>query len=116
MVNYQEPKVKLTNMQLNKINLQQKNKAGAIFRLNKKEVEDEELSHELFLTTRQITKMRNTLANNMSVDIKLSKAQIFKKVQSGGYLGSWLATLSTKALMNVVIPLGRDNLPRLINN
>ena len=52
----------------------------------------------------------------MSVDIKLSKAQIFKKVQSGGYLGSWLATLSTKALMNVVIPLGRDNLPRLINN
>ena len=60
--------------------------------------------------------MRNTLANNMSVDIKLSKAQIFKKVQSGGSLGSWLATLSTKALMNVVIPLGRDNLPRLINN
>ena len=52
----------------------------------------------------------------MSVDIKLSKAQIFKKVQSGGYFGSWLATLSTKALINVVIPLGRDNLPRLINN
>ena len=35
-----------------------------------------------------MTKMRNTLANNMSVDIKLSKAQIFKKVQSGGYFGS----------------------------
>ena len=45
-------------------------------RLNSKNAEDEELPHELFLTTRQITKIRNAFANNMSTDIKLSKAQI----------------------------------------
>ena len=36
--------------------------------------EDEELLHKLFLTIRQTTKITNAFANNMSVDIKLSKA------------------------------------------
>ena len=35
--------------------------------------------------------MRNAFANNMSTDIKLSKAQISKTIQSGGSFGSWLA-------------------------
>ena len=30
----------------------------------------------------------------MSTDIKLSKAQITKIVQSGGFLGSWLSKLA----------------------
>ena len=46
--------------------------------------------HELFLTT---TKVRNAFANNMSRDIKLSKAQISKIIQSGGSFGSWLGNL-----------------------
>ena len=50
-------------------------------RLNKKNFEVEELLHELFLTTRQTTKLRNAFANNMSIDIKLSKAQIPKTIQ-----------------------------------
>ena len=41
------------------------------------------LPHELFLTTRQITKLRNNIENNMSSDIKLSKAQIKKIILSG---------------------------------
>ena len=49
-----------------------------MLRINKKNYEDEELPHELFLTTRQTTKIRNALANNVSTDIKLSKAQISK--------------------------------------
>ena len=36
--------------------------------------------HELLLTTRQKTKLRNAFNNNMSTDIKLSKAQISKIV------------------------------------
>ena len=78
MVNYQETRVKLTNIQLNKLKSAAKNKKGTILRLNKKKFEDQELPHELFLTTRQTTKIRNTFANNMSVDIKLIKAQISK--------------------------------------
>ena len=47
-------------------NIQQKNKTGTILILNKKNFEDEELPHELFLTTKQETKMRNAFGNNMS--------------------------------------------------
>ena len=45
------------------------------------------LPPELFLTTRQTTKLRNAIENNVSTDIKLSKAQIFKIIKSGGFLG-----------------------------
>ena len=51
------------------------------------------LSHELFLTQRQITKLRNNIENNMSTDIKLRKAQISKIIQSGGFLGKLLGPL-----------------------
>ena len=74
------------------------------------------MPHELFLTTRQTNKIRSAFASNMSTDIKLSKAQIYKIIQSGGSFGSWLANLGKKALTNVAIPLARDNLPGLVNN
>ena len=50
-----------------------------------------DLPHELLLTTRQKTKLRNTFNNNMSTDLKLSKAQISKIIRSGGLLGSLLS-------------------------
>ena len=64
-------KVKLTNTQLNKLKSTAKNKTGIIVRLNMKNFEDEELPHELLLTTRQTTKIRTAFVNNMSTDIKL---------------------------------------------
>ena len=74
-------KVKLTNTQLNKLKSTAENKTGIIVRLNMKNFEDEELPHELLLTTRQTTKIRNAFVNNMSTDIKLSKVQISKIIQ-----------------------------------
>ena len=59
MANYQEATVKLTNTQLNKSKSAAKNNARTELRLNKKNFEDKELPHELFLTTRQTTKIRN---------------------------------------------------------
>ena len=56
--------------------------------INKKNFQDEELPHELFLTTRQITKIRNAFVNNMATDNKLSKAQISKIIISGESFGS----------------------------
>ena len=50
-----------------------------------------DLPHELLLTTRQKTKLRNVFNNNMSTDLKLSKAQISKIFQSGEFLGSLLS-------------------------
>ena len=52
----------------------------------------------------------------MSTDIKLSKAQISKIIQSGQSFGSWLGNLDKKALINVAIPFARDNLPGLVSN
>ena len=86
MVNYQEARVKITNTQLNKLKSAARSKTGTMLRLNKKNFGDEELPHELFLTKRQATKIRNAFANKMSTDIKLSKVQIFEIVKSGGFL------------------------------
>ena len=47
-----------------------------------------DLPHELLLTARQKTKLRNAFNNNMSTDIKLSRAQISKVIQYGGFLKS----------------------------
>ena len=60
--------------------------------------------------------MRNAFANNIATDIKLSKVQIFKIIQSGGSFGSWLGNLGKNALTNIAIPLARDHLPRLVSN
>ena len=53
MANYRKERVKLTNTQLNKLKSASKNK-GAILKLNMKNFEDEELPHELYVTTRQL--------------------------------------------------------------
>ena len=98
MPNYQHVRVKLANTQLNTLKSAAKNKTGTILRLNKKNFKDEALPHELFLTARQTTKIKSAFANNMSTDIKLSKAQISKIIQSGGSFGSWLGNLGKKAL------------------
>ena len=68
--------------------------------------------HELLLTTRQKAKLRNAFNNNMSTDIKLSKAQITKIIQSGGFLGSLLSTLAGP-LMKIAVPLAKNILAPL---
>ena len=71
-----------------------------------------DLPHELLLTTRQKTKLRNTFNNNTSTDLKLSKAQISKIIQSGGFLQSLLSKLAGP-LMKVAIPLAKNVLAPL---
>ena len=70
------------------------------------------MPHELLLTTRQETKLRNAFNNNMSADIKLPKAQITKIVQSGGFLGSLISKLEG-SLMKVAAPLAKNILAPL---
>ena len=55
--------------------------------MNARMFNENNLSHELLLTTRQTTKLRNAIENNMSTDKKFSKAQISQIIQSGGFLG-----------------------------
>ena len=93
-----------------------KNKTGAILRINTKNVDDEELPYELFLTTRQTTKTRNAFANNISTDIKLTKTQISKIIQWGGSFDSWFGNFGKKELTNFAIPLARDSVTELASD
>ena len=96
MVNYQKARVKLTNTQLTKSKSPAKYKSGATLTINKKRLQDEEFPYELFLTIRQTTTTINVLANNFSIDIKLSKAQTSKMIQPGAFLCDMLRNLGKK--------------------
>ena len=74
--------------------------------------EGNDLPHELLLISRQETKLRNPFNNNMSTDIKLSKAQIFKIIQPGGFLGSLLSKLEG-SLIKVAVSLAKNILAAL---
>ena len=75
--------------------------------MNARMVSASNLSYELLLTTRQTTKLRNAIENNMPTDIKLSKAQISKIIQSGGLLVSLLSKLAGP-LMKIAVALTKN--------
>ena len=50
-----------------------------------KMIDENDLPHELLMTARQKAKLRNAFNNNMSTDLKLSRAQISKIIQSRGF-------------------------------
>ena len=74
--------------------------------MNLKMFDGNDLPHELLLTT-QKTKLRNAFNNNISTDLKLSKAQISKIILSGGFLGSLLSKLIGQ-LIKVAVPLAKS--------
>ena len=82
MVEYTKINCKLTNVQINKLKKAVKSNEGASLRLGIKIFNKDELPHELLLTTRQNTKLRNAIT-------KLSKSQIKKLIKSGGFLVSY---------------------------
>ena len=62
---------------------------------------------KLLLTNRQVANLRKTFANHLSTDIKLSKTQLTKMIQSGGFLGRLLGPLLKTGLpliLNVIKP------------
>ena len=100
MVEYNKVNVTLSGTLLKKIKNAVKNKAGTTLRISLKMFNGNNLPHELLLTTRPKTKVRNAFNNNTSSDLKLSRAQISKIVQSGGFLGRLLGPL-----LNTGLPL-----------
>ena len=78
MVIYNTINAKLSDSQLNKLKSAAKNKQRTTLRMNARMLNGNNLPHELLLTTRQTTRLRNAMGNNMSTDIKLSKAKISK--------------------------------------
>ena len=112
MVDHSKISCKLTNVQLNELKKDVKSNEGASLRLGIKNFNKDELPHELLLTARQNTKLRNAINYNLATDIKLSRAHIKKLIQSGGFLGKLLSKLAGP-LMKVVMPLAKNVLAPL---
>ena len=112
MVEYNKIDCKLSNIQLSKLKKAVKDGGELVLRLGIKNFNKDELPHELFLTTRQSTKLRNAINNNMSTDIKFSIAQLKKLIQSGSFLGKLLSKIAGP-LMKVAMPLAKNLLAPL---
>ena len=95
MIQYNSLNVKLSNLQLKKLKSAIKNETGIVLRLSLSVVSDDEINfpHKLLLTNRQVTNLCKAFANKLSTDIKLSKTQLSKMVQLGGFFGRLLGPL-----------------------
>ena len=91
MAQYNSLNVRLSNSQLNKLNSATKKGTKVVLRLSSNAIGDSDdkinFPHELLLTNRQVANLRKAFANYLSTDIKLSKTQISKMIQSERFLG-----------------------------
>ena len=113
MTQYNSLNVKLSTSQLNMFKSPIKNENEVVLRLSSNMIGDNETNfpHKLLLTNRQVSNLRKAFANHLSVDIKLSKTQLSKKLQSGGFLGRLLGPLLKTGLpliKNVIKPLAKS--------
>ena len=112
MVEYSKVDCKLTNAQLNKLKKTLKSNEEVTLRLGITNFNKDERPHELLLTARRNTRLRNAVNNNSATGIKLSKTQIKKIIQSGGFLGKLLSKLAGP-LMKVAMSLAKNVLAPL---
>ena len=106
--------VTLSNSQLNKLKTAIKIKSELVLRLSSNMIGDDETNfpHKL-LTNRQVSNLHKAFANYLSANINLSKTQISKMMQSGGFLGRLLGPLLKTGLpliKNVIKPLAKTAL------
>ena len=119
MTQYNSLNVKLSNSQLNKFKSAIRNENEVVLRLSSNMIGDNktDFPHKLLLTNRQVSNLRKAFGNNSSTDIKLSKTQLSKMIQSERFLGRLLSPLLKTGLplirnvikllaKSVLIPLG----------
>ena len=105
----------MSNSQLNKLKYGAKNSTEVILKISSNVVGDSNdennFPHKLLLTDTQVSKLLKALPNNSSANIKLSKTQLHKIGQSGGFLGRLLGSLLKFGLLligNVLIALAKS--------
>ena len=115
MTQYNSLNVKLSNSQLNKLKSAIKNESDVVLRLSSNMIgnsdDNTNFPHKLLLTNRQVSSLRKAFAKNTSTDIKLSKIQLSKMIQSGGFLGRLLGSLLRTGLplmKSVIKPLAKS--------
>ena len=115
MTQYNSLNVKLSNSQLNKLKSSIKSETDVVLRISSNMVgnsnDNTNFPGELLLTNRQVENIRKAFANHSSTDIKLSKTQLSKMIQSGGFLGKLLGPLLKTGLplmKSVIKPLAKS--------
>ena len=113
MTQHNSLNVKLSNLQLNKLKSAIKNETAVVLKLSLNMIGDNEINfpRKLLLTNRQVANLRKAFANHLLTDIKLSKTQLSKMIQSGGFLGRLLGPLLKTGLpliRNVIKPLAKS--------
>ena len=115
MTQYNSLNVKLSNSRLNKLKSSIKNETDVVLRISSNMVsnsnDNTNFPRELFLTNRQVVNIRKAFARNTSTDVKLSKTQLSKIIQSGGFLGRLLGPLLKAGLplvKDVIKPLAKS--------
>ena len=121
MTQYNSLNVKLSNSQLSKLKSAIKNETDVVLRLSSNVIgnsdDNTNFPHELLLTNIQVSNLRKAFAKNTSTEFKLSRTQLSKMIQSGGFLGKLLGLLLRSRLplmksvikplaKNVLVPLG----------
>ena len=116
MTQYNSLNVKLSNSQLSKLKSSIKIETDVVLRISSNMVgnsnDNTNFPHELLLTNRQVANIREAFSKNTPTDIKLSKTQLSKMIQSGGFLGNLLGKLAGP-LMKVAMPLAKNVLAPL---
>ena len=115
MTQYNSLNVKLSNSQLIKLKSSIRNETDVVLRISSNMVsisnDNTNFPNGLLLTNRQVANLRKAFAKNTSTDIKLSKTQLSKIIQSGGFLGKLLGPLLKTGLplrKNVIKPLAKS--------
>ena len=113
MTQYNSLNVKLSNLQLDKLKSAIKNETEAVLRLSSNMIGDNESNfpHKLLLANMQVANLRKAVANYLSGNIKLSKIQLSKMIQSGEFLRRLLCPLMKTGLpliKNVIKPLAKS--------
>ena len=115
MSQYNSLNLKLLNPQFSKLKSAIKNETGMLLGLSSNVIgnsnDETNFPHKLLLTNRQVANLRKPFANNSSADIKLSKTQLSKMIQPGGFLGRLLGPLiktGLPLLKNVTKPLAKS--------
>ena len=113
MTQHNSLNVKLSNSQLKKFRSAIKNENGVVLRLSLNMIGDNETNfpHRLILTNRQVSNLCKAFSNYLSTDIKLSKTELSKMIESGGSLGRLLGPLLKTGLpliKDVIKPLAKS--------
>ena len=115
MTQYNTVNVKLSNAQLSKLKSRIRYRAEVTFDLSSNVIgnstNETNFPHRLLLTNTEVSKLRETFANYLWANVKLSKTQLHKRGQSWLFLGRLIGSLLRNGLpllKNVLQPLAKS--------